>query len=174
MMSSFDTSTNTYAEEARMSIGAAAFNVNTMNSIPIHFGANRSSNSANAMSVNTDNNVTVHTSFFNNSDSKLKDDQRTADHAAIQAVFDAIDVTKYTRNDLNQQRIGLIADDFFAALPPEFRCLVSEHTYNQDTIKQLDYSRACCLLCGVCKTLQGRVTQLEQAVSSSRSSASSA
>ena len=126
------------------------------------------------MSVNTDNSITVHTSFFNNSDSKLKYDQRTADHAAIQAVFDAIDVNTYTRNDLGQQRIGFIADDFFAALPPEFRCLVSEHTYEQDTIKQLDYSRVVCLLWGVCKNLQGRVAQLEQAASSLRNNASSA
>ena len=33
MMSSFDTSTNTYAEGARISTGVASFNVNTLNSI---------------------------------------------------------------------------------------------------------------------------------------------
>ena len=37
MMSSCSPNTNTYAEEARLSTGAASFNVNTMNSIPIPF-----------------------------------------------------------------------------------------------------------------------------------------
>ena len=109
------------------------------------------------------NSVTAHTTFYNNSDSKLKDNQQTADHAVIQHVFDSIDVKTYERNDLNnEKRIGSIADDFFDALPEEFSTIVSEHTYQKpvedgepipppETIKQLDYSRLVCILWGALK-----------------------
>ena len=115
------------------------------------------------MSVNTDSTVTVHTTLYNNSDSKLKDNQQTADHVVIQNVFDSVDVKTYERNDLqHEKRIGFIADDFFDALPEEFLSIVSEHTYQKpvedgepipppETIKQLDYSRLVCILWGALK-----------------------
>ena len=110
------------------------------------------------MPINTNSTVTVHTTFYNNSDIKLKDNQQTADHDVIQNVFDSIDVKTYERNDLNnEKRIGFIADDFFDALPEEFSSIVSAQTYQKpvadgepipppETIKQLDYSRLVCIL----------------------------
>ena len=127
----------------------------------------------NAMSISLDNTATAHTTVYNNSDSKLKDTQQTADHAAIQNVFDSIDVKTYERNDLNnEKRIGFIADDFFDALPDEFSSIVSEHTYQKpvedgepipppETIKQLDYSRLVCSLVGVLKNTDKPLSALE-------------
>ena len=70
------------------------------------------------MSSNTYSTVTVQTTFYNNSDSKLKYNQQAADHDVTQHVFDSIYVKTYERNDLNnEKRTGFIADDFFDALP---------------------------------------------------------
>ena len=124
------------------------------------------------MSINADTTVTVHTTFYNNSDIKLKDNQQTADHDVIQNVFNRIDVKTYERNDLNnEKRIGFIADDFFDALPEEFAAIVSEHTYQKtvsdgepmpppETIIQLEYSRLVCSLWGALKNTSTRSSAL--------------
>ena len=167
---------NVYTDQAQLWSGFGSLNVTTNNLSAINFVANRFSASTNAMSVNTDNTVTVHTTFYNNSDSKLKDNQQTADHAVIQKVFDSIDVKTYERNDLNnEKRIGFIADDFFEALPQEFSKIVSEHTYQKavedgepipppETIKQLDYSRLVCILWGALKNTNKRLSELENSM----------
>ena len=57
------------------------------------------------------------TSFTNNSDSKLKENQTPASLADLQAIFDAVNVKTYERNDLNmQKRVGFIAQDLESAL----------------------------------------------------------
>ena len=167
---------NVYTDQAQIWSGFGGLHVTTNNLTAINFVANRFSASTNAMSVNTDNTVTVHTTFYNNSDSKLKDNQQTADHAVIQKVFDSIDVKTYERNDLNnEKRIGFIADDFFDALPEEFSSIVSEHTYQKpvedgepipppETIKQLDYSRLVCILWGALKNTNKRLSELENSM----------
>jgi hypothetical protein len=91
-----------------------------------------------------------------------------ADLGAIQAVFDAIDVKTYERNDLNgQKRIGFISQDFEKALPEDFKHIVGNGTLKredseEEAIKTLDYPRIVCLLWGVCKNLQSRLDALEQ------------
>ena len=74
---------NVYTDQAQIWTGFGGLHVTTNNLTTINFVANRFSASTNAMPVNTDNAVTVHTTFYNNSDSKLKDNQQTAGHAVI-------------------------------------------------------------------------------------------
>ena len=108
------------------------------------------------------------TSFTNNSDSKLKDKQRTADAGQLQAIFDGVEVKSYERNDLdNQERTGFIAQELEALLPESCRHIVGEGTMEteagEQTIKTVDYARLTTILWSVCKGLQRRLDALEQA-----------
>ena len=85
-------------------------------------------------------------------------------------------MTKYIRTDIAQPRIGFIAQDLAAVCTNEFACIVGRlqsadmpaEEIDEEPLLTVDYSRLVTVLWGVCKNLQGRVAQLEQAASSSR------
>ena len=113
------------------------------------------------------NGVVSCTSVVSSSDEAIKQNIEPASLTACQAVFDAVDPKVYQRKDLPQQdRIGFIAQDFEACLPPQFDNIVSE-TYSKDhgRLLALDYSRICGLLWGVVKGQQARIKKLEETVS---------
>jgi hypothetical protein len=114
--------------------------------------------------------VVCNTSFTNNSDSKLKDNQQPASLADLQGIFDAVEVKIYERNDLNgQKRVGFIAQDFEAAVSghEHFKHIVGEGTLQrtedseEESIKSLDYARLCVVLWGALKNMQKRIEVLE-------------
>ena len=90
-------------------------------------------------------------------------------------------MTKYTRTDIEQQRVGFIAQDLDVVCKNEFACIVGRlqsadmptEEVDEEPLLTVSYSRLVTVLWGVCKNMQGRVTQLEQAVNSSRNNASS-
>ena len=109
-----------------------------------------------------------------------------------QRIFDAVEVTKYIRTDIEQPRIGFIAQDLASMCKGPFACIVGRlpsadmpteevNEVEEEPLLTVDYSRLVTVLWGVCKnqqlacaSLQGRVAQLEQAINSSRNTASSA
>ena len=108
------------------------------------------------------------------SDSRLKDNQTLASLADLQAIFDAVEVKTYERNDLNmQKRVGFIAQDLESALLGHeyFEHIVGAGTITtgeteegeptEEAIKTVDYARLVCILWGVCKGLEKRVAILE-------------
>jgi hypothetical protein len=114
--------------------------------------------------------VVCGTSFTNNSDSKLKDNQQPASLADLQAIFDAVEVKTYERNDLaGQKRVGFVAQEIEAALSGHeyYQHIVGEGTVQRgedaevETIKTVDYARLTAILWGVVKNLERRVQVLE-------------
>ena len=77
----------------------------------------------------------------------------------MQAIFDAVEVKTYERNDLGgQKRVGFIAQEIEAVLPEYYKHIVGEGTIQkgetedgepiEETIKTVDYSRLVCVLWG--------------------------
>ena len=111
-----------------------------------------------------------------------------------QRIFDAVEVTKYIRTDIEQPqpRVGFIAQHLDAVCKDEFACIVGRlpsadmpteevNEVEEEPLLTVDYSRLVTVLWGVCKNqqlacanLQLRVAQLEQAINSSLNIASSA
>ena len=89
----------------------------------------------------------------------------------MQAIFDAVEVMTYERNDLGgQKRVGVIAQEIEAVLPESYRHIVGQGTISKgeteegepiEETKVLDYSRLVCALWGVCKGLKQRIEDLE-------------
>ena len=134
--------------------------------------------------VEVQNNVTA-VGYTSTSDTRIKTDQEQVPPDDCQRIFDAVEVTKYTRTDIEQQRVGFIAQDLDAVCKNEFACIVGRlqpavlptdevAEIQEEPLLTVDYSRLVTVLWGVCKNLHGRVAQLEQAASSSRNNASSA
>ena len=140
----------------------------TNTSHPIQFYSNRFVN-LKSLSI-ASGAVVCSTSFTNNSDSKLKDNQQIADLDEIQNMFNKIDVKTYERNDLqNQKRVGFIAQDFEAILPEYYKHIVGDGTIQRTTesevedIKTIDYSRIC-ILWGSLKKSNKRIAELEEQI----------
>ena len=75
-----------------------------------------------SLSIEASGAVVCSTSFTNNSDTKLKDNQQIANLDEIQNIFNKINVKTSERNDLqNQKRVGFIAQDFDKVLPEYFK-----------------------------------------------------
>jgi hypothetical protein len=166
---------STYTEAAgvqgQIYTGAGIMSVSTNTNHKLVFVANRYVNPP-CLTIETNGAVVCNTSFTNNSDSKLKDDQQPADLVEIQRVFDAIQVKTYMRNDLgDQKRIGFIAQEIEAALPEQFKHIVGNGTLKrseeseEELIKTIDYSRLTALLWGMVKNLQNRIEILETKLS---------
>ena len=75
----------------------------------------------------------------------------------------AIQAQTYTRVDSNQRRIGFIADDFeaFETLAPALVGRVD--LPDLQDCRTLDYAKITSLLWTICRNLQARVQQLENA-----------
>ena len=82
-----------------------------------------------SLTIETSGEVVCNTSFTNNSDSRLKDNQATASLSEMLAIFDAVEVKTYERNDLSgQKRVGFIAQELEAALTGSFAHIVGQGT----------------------------------------------
>ena len=99
-------------------------------------------------------------SFVSTSDRSIKENIQDANLGVIQGVFDQIEVKQYQRTDVPGNRIGFIANDFVAALPEEYGNVTRMVYDSGNPLFALDYSRACCLLWGVCKNQQAALKAL--------------
>ncbi len=146
----------------------------------MRFATNRFSN-ATSLTIETSGAVVCNTTFTNNSDGRLKDNQVTASLAECTAIFDAVDVKTYERNDLGgQPRVGFVAQELEAVCTGNFAFIVGEGTRQSvsvptgpeteeaqgepETFKTVDYARLVTVLWGTVKGLQQRISALEQAV----------
>ena len=135
---------------------------NSAHSISIR--ANQYVNAIPGLVVQSDNSVIVNTTFTNNSDASLKTDVISVSTTQAIEVLKAIEPKVYKRNDLpgDSTRIGFIAQDFEAALPPEWTNIVGateavgEHLDDRGnavpakpSTLTLDYSRTACILWGI-------------------------
>ncbi len=154
--------------------------VGTNSAHPLRFSTNRFVN-ATSLTIETSGAVVCNTTFTNNSDGRLKDNQTEASLSEMMAIFDAVDVKTYERNDLaGQPRVGFIAQELEAALTGNFTHIVGQGTRRststmagaeaseapeepEETFKTVDYARLTAILWGVCKTLQQRIGALEAA-----------
>ena len=131
-------------------------------------------------------NIVTAVGFSSTSDSRIESNQEQVPPDDCQRIFDAVEVTKYIRTDIDtpQQRVGFIAQDLDAVCKNEFACIVGRlqsevlptdevAEVEEEPLLTVDYSRLVTVLWGVCKNLHGRAAQLEQAASSSRNNASS-
>ena len=86
----------------------------------------------------------------------------------------AIPARSYVRSDLGestedaQRRLGVVAQEVAAALPPEWKNIVFSSTSGEGeegeaetTLMAVDYSRLSVLLLGACQALSARVEALE-------------
>jgi len=74
-----------------------------------------------------------------------------------------VDVKSYLRTDLQQRRVGFIAQDVQAAASGDWACLLGSTPSDdpEETLLTLDYARLTTVLWGVVKELSARVAQLE-------------
>ena len=146
----------------------------------MRFATNRFVNGT-SLTVETSGAVVCNTSFTNNSDGRLKENHATASLTEMMAIFDAVDVKTYERNDLGgQPRVGFIAQDLEHVCTGNFAHIVGEGTKQstataavdgeepveeqpQETFKTVDYSRLVVILWGICKDLKARIGALEAA-----------
>ena len=142
---------------------------------PVRMATNRLINGT-SLTIEASGAVVCNTSFTNNSDGKLKDNQQIASLSDCLAIFAAVDTKIYTRNDLNgQKRVGFVAGDVAAVLPEYFHHIVGEGEITrgeneegepiEETFLTVDYSRLCVILWGVCKTMAKRFDDLESRMS---------
>ena len=147
----------------------------------MRFATNRFINGT-SLSIESSGAIVCNTSFTNNSDARLKDNQAKASLSEMLAIFDAVEVKTYERNDLSgQKRVGFIAQDLEAALTGNFAHIVGQGTKQstsaamepvegeipmaEDTFKTVDYSRLVTVLWVVCKILALRLYVLESRMS---------
>ena len=147
----------------------------------MRFATNRFINGT-SLSIESSGAVVCNTSFTNNSDARLKDNQAKASLSEMMAIFDAVEVKTYERNDLSgQKRVGFIAQELEACLTGNFAHIVGQGTTQstsaatepvegeipmaEETFKTVDYSRLVTVLWGTCKTLQQRIEVLESRLS---------
>ena len=145
-------------------------------------------NNANGASlyIDTSNNATFGgpvsgVSFTSTSDASIKEGAEVVSPGECRALFDAIDVKRYYRTDLQQRRVGFIAQDVEAVATGDFACLLGSRPKElpdtstggtdaeqkpaapAELLLTLDYARLTTVLWGVVKELSARVAQLELA-----------
>ena len=106
----------------------------------------------------------VFNTFNDLSDAGLKDDQQEVPAETALGVLRAVPVKTYRRNDLPGQpsRVGFIAQEVEAAIPPEWTNLVGETTSDEgEPLKGLDYARLSAVLWSVCQSLDARCQSLD-------------
>jgi len=124
----------------------------------------------------SDGHVVAHIGLYNNSDESLKEDVTPVDSEKALEVLKAVEPMTYRRNDLSDDslRLGFIAQDFAAALPPEWANIVGasgavdEHIDEEGTAVPakpstltLDYSRLVCCLWTANRSMLARLESLE-------------
>ena len=162
------------SDTAQLFVGSnAGLNVMTATADPIVFRANYTANAAHTLTLNANNSAVFAStvsgvSFTSTSDASIKDDAQVVSPAECRAIFDAVEVKRYLRTDLQQRRVGFIAQDVQAAAAGDFACLVGstlvpgtgDSPASQELLT-LDYARLTTVLWGAVKELSARVAQLE-------------
>ncbi len=169
---------NSAGVSSQFFVGGSQLFLGTNSAHPMRFATNRFVNGT-SLTIETSGAVVCSTSFTNNSDSRLKDNQAAASLTQMMAIFDAVEVKTYDRNDLlGQPRVGFIAQDLQVVCTGNFAHIVGEGTIQstataavdggepveeqpQTSFKTVDYSRLVTVLWGVCKDLKARVEILE-------------
>jgi hypothetical protein len=144
------------------------------NSLELYSGSNQAYK---AMTLQgSDGHVIANIGLHNNSDATLKSDVTPASTDDAIGILMTVKPKVYRRNDLQDQspRLGFIAQDFAAALPPEWASIVGrtgaveEHIDedgNQVVAKPstltLDYARLNCILWECCRNMHTRLNVLE-------------
>ena len=108
--------------------------------------------------------VTVYGTFQDLSDAGLKDEQREVHAETALGVLRSVPVKTYRRSDLPGQpsRLGFIAQEVEAAVPPEWTNLVGEAPSDEgEPLKGLDYARLTAVLWSVCQSLDARCQSLD-------------
>ena len=124
----------------------------------------------------SDGHVVAHIGFHNDSDATLKSDVIPISTTHALEVLKAVEPKVYKRVDLQDDatRIGFIAQDFAAALPPEWASIVGrtgaveEHVdedghqvASKPSTLTLDYARLNSILWECCRNLHARLEVLE-------------
>jgi hypothetical protein len=144
------------------------------NSLEVYSGTNQAYK---AMTIQgNDGHVVAHIGLHNNSDATLKDDVVGVSTTHALAVLQAVEPKVYRRNDLQDDslRLGFIAQDFAAALPPEWANIVGvieavdEHIDDEghrvpskSSTLTLDYARLVCCLWTANRSMLARLEALE-------------
>ena len=120
--------------------------------------------------------LVAHVGVYNNSDASLKSDVVSASSAKALEVLKAVEPKVYRRNDLadDSPRLGFVAQDFSAVLPPEWFNIVGAtqaapaHTDDQGnevpatpSTLTLDYARLICCLWAANRSMLARIEFLE-------------
>ena len=87
-------------------VGGGSMNIGTNTNHPLRFATNRFTNPT-SLTIEADGTLTCASGMCSASDSRLKDNQTLASLTDLQAIFDAVEVKTYERNDLNICRSGL-------------------------------------------------------------------
>ena len=148
----------------------------TGDSLEFYSGANQAYK---AMTLQgADGILVAHVGIYNNSDASLKSDVVPASSAKALEVLKAVEPKVYRRNDLadDSPRLGFVAQDFSAVLPPEWSNIVgatqaiAAHTDDQGnevpatpSTLTLDYARLCCCLWSANRSMLARIEALEAA-----------
>ena len=114
------------------------------------------------------------TAYTSTSDSRIKENQEQVPHADCKRIFDAVEVKTYNRTDLDQQRVGFIAQDLDAVCTDEFACIVGRlkptkqdatpQPENDDELLTVDYARLITVIWGVCNDPSSRLSELEKTI----------
>ena len=117
--------------------------------------------------VHSDN---IHGDLSNLSDARLKDQITHVSGTQALDVLSQIRGCTYEREDLQQRRLGLIADEVESAIDQlAIDNVVSSKWHNDDHYKTLDYARLVSLLIPAVNTLAKRVEDLESKLNGSSS-----
>ena len=145
------------------------------NSLEFYSGSNQAYKSLTLQG--SDGIVVAHLGFHNDSDETLKSDVVPASSVQALEVLKTVEAKVYRRNDLQDQspRLGFIAQDFAAALPPEWANIVGktggveEHldaegntVPAEPSTLTLDYARLNCVLWECTRSLLARLEALER------------
>ena len=104
------------------------------------------------------------------SDERLKSERTEISGQQAQNVLNQIKSYTYDRDDLDQRRVGLIADEVESAIDQlAIDNVVSSKWHNDGQYKTLDYSRLVSLLIPAVNTLAKRVEDLESKLNGSSS-----
>ena len=99
--------------------------------------------------------------YTSTSDTRIKTDQEQVPYDDCQQIFGNVEVTKYTRTDIEQPRVGFIAQDLDAVCKNEFACIVGRlqstvlptdevAEVQEEPLLTVDYSRLVTVLWCVC------------------------
>ena len=108
--------------------------------------------------------------FTSTSDTSLKDDQQPVSQEDIRQVFEGLRTKTFIRNDIPEEfengtrRVGFVAQDLQAILPPSFQNLVQTVPNYRDSGKDIlaiDYGALNCVLWEVVKGQEAKLQSLE-------------